>query len=90
MLPPKELNPSNADLFAPDREALRAPMNLQDRVTELEARNLYLQSLVVELLDKNEQLRRKAAQEKTEKSVIVRAAKVIAATIADELAAMRG
>lgn len=33
---------------------------LQERVIELEARNLYLQSLVVELLDKNEQLRRKA------------------------------
>jgi hypothetical protein len=38
-------------------------MNLLDRVTELEARNLYLQSLVVELLDKNEQLRREAAQQ---------------------------
>lgn len=33
---------------------------LQERVAELEARNLYLQTLVVELLDKNEQLRHKA------------------------------
>jgi hypothetical protein len=37
-----------------------AGLNLQARVVELEARNLYLQSLVVELLDKNEQLRREA------------------------------
>ncbi len=36
---------------------------MQARVTELEARNLYLQSLVVELLDKNEKLRRKATQQ---------------------------
>ena len=33
-------------------------MSLQERIAELEARNRYLQSLVVELLDKNEQLRR--------------------------------
>ena len=33
-------------------------MHLEERIAELEARNLYLQSLVVELLDKNEQLRR--------------------------------
>jgi len=43
----------------------KAGMNLQDRIAELEARNLYLQSLVVELLDKNEQLRRKVTKEKT-------------------------
>jgi len=71
MLPPKESNPFNADLFEPDHDhqVLRAAitenagMSLQDRLTELEARNLYLQSLVVELLDKNEQLRRKVTHE---------------------------
>lgn len=34
---------------------------LEERIAELEARNLYLQALVVELLDKNEQLRRQNA-----------------------------
>lgn len=59
MLPPKGLNPSDADLFA---RAPGADMSLQDRIAELEARNLHLQTLVVELLDKNEQLRRQLAQ----------------------------
>ena len=73
MLPPKELNPFDADLFAPDRgqQALHEVpegtegMRLRERITELEARNLYLQSLVVELLNKNEQLRRKYTPGKT-------------------------
>jgi len=60
MLPPKELNPSD-----PERHGMRTmredSADLHDRITELENRNLYLQSLVVELLDKNEQLRRKTA-----------------------------
>jgi hypothetical protein len=66
MLPPKELNPSDADLFELVHAGIgeQAGMNLYDRITELEARNLYLQSLVVELLDKNEQLRRKVMQER--------------------------
>ncbi len=69
MLPPKELNPSDAGVFAADREAVCTTLgdpgvNMQDRITELEARNSYLQSLVVELLDKNEQLRRKAERER--------------------------
>ena len=70
MLPPKELNPFSRELFSqrilPGQQChdLTSPpedadANLQDRITELESRNLYLQSLVVELLDKNEQLRRK-------------------------------
>jgi hypothetical protein len=66
MLPPKELNPSDGSLFEPVHAGIgEAGMNLHDRITELEARNLYLQSLVVELLDKNEQLRRKVTKEKT-------------------------
>ncbi len=69
MLPPRELNPSDAGLLSEEqlvhnrREG--TGVNLLDRVTELEARNLYLQSLVVELLDKNEQLRREAVQQKS-------------------------
>lgn len=73
MLPPRELNPfdmpgSIADLkhrsFPEERDAVLSA--LQERITELEARNMYLQSLVVELLDKNEQLRRKTeTQEKS-------------------------
>jgi len=74
---PKESNPSNPERisrgsFPRDLEHRASlttgeegvGMNLQDRITELEARNLYLQSLVVELLDKNEQLRRKVKQQK--------------------------
>ncbi|HYK37194.1 hypothetical protein [Alloacidobacterium sp.] len=37
-------------------------MSLKDQIAELEARNLHLQTLIVELLDKNEQLRRKVAE----------------------------
>lgn len=70
MLPPRELNPSDAGLLSEEQLAYNrregTGMNLLDRVTELEARNLYLQSLVVELLDKNEQLRREAAQQKSD------------------------
>jgi len=40
-----------------------AVAQLRDRIAELETRNLYLQSLVVELLDKNEELRRKVKQQ---------------------------
>jgi len=71
MPPPKELNPFSREL-SPQESPLGQPrqvlpatpdddagMNPRDRITELESRNLYLQSLVVELLDKNEQLRRK-------------------------------
>jgi hypothetical protein len=69
MLPPRELNPSDAGSLSEESLAHNrregTSMNLLDRVTELEARNLYLQSLVVELLDKNEQLRREAAQQKS-------------------------
>lgn len=70
---PRELNPSSREPFvSPPEHQVRDVMhdentclNLQARVVELETRNLYLQSLVVELLDKNEQLRRKLApQEK--------------------------
>ena len=73
MLPPKELSPSDHELFAPNLQLQRSQttmedseaLSLRERITELEARNLYLQSLVVELLDKNEQLRRKTvAQER--------------------------
>lgn len=73
---PRELNPSNPERISSGsfrrnlehRASLAtgeesAGMNLQERITELEARNLYLQSLVVELLDKNEQLRRKVRQQ---------------------------
>ncbi|QNI32012.1 hypothetical protein H7849_23865 [Alloacidobacterium dinghuense] len=73
MLPPKESNLFDTDLFAPDRgqQALHEVsegnegMSLRERITELESRNLYLQSLVVELLNKNEQLRRKHTPGKT-------------------------
>ena len=69
MLPPRELNPSEAGLLSEEHLAHNrresTNMNLLDRVTELEARNLHLQTLVVELLDKNEQLRREAAKQKS-------------------------
>ena len=69
MLPPRELNPSDAGLLSEEQPAHNrgegTNMNLLDRVTELEARNLHLQTLVVELLDKNEQLRREAAKQKS-------------------------
>jgi hypothetical protein len=69
MLPPRELNPSDAGLLSEEQLAHNrgegTNMNLLDRVTELEARNLHLQTLVVELLDKNEQLRREAAKQKS-------------------------
>jgi hypothetical protein len=66
MMPPRELNPSSQLLpgipdrspHVPDEGAMN---NLRDRIVELESRNSYLQSLVVELLDKNEKLRRLAA-----------------------------
>lgn len=68
MGPPRESNLSNAELFA--RELILQPVaeesavaQLRDRIAELETRNLYLQSLVVELLDKNEELRRKVKQQ---------------------------
>ena len=69
MLPPRELNPSDAGLLSEEplahnhRES--TSMNLLDRVTELEARNLHLQSLIVELLNKNEQLRREVKEQKS-------------------------
>jgi predicted RNase H-like nuclease (RuvC/YqgF family) len=64
---PRELNPSRRESFVSPLEHQRrdtqheenAGLSLEARVTKLETRNLYLQSLVVELLDKNEQLRRK-------------------------------
>lgn len=67
----RELNPSDREPVAsrlehPESHPLQeenAGLSMQARVTELEARNLYLQSLVVELLDKNEKLRRKATQQ---------------------------
>ncbi|HLH36309.1 MAG TPA: hypothetical protein VKX41_16670 [Alloacidobacterium sp.] len=70
MMPPRELNPSNElrpgitnrGSLAADEGAIS---NLRDRIMELESRNSYLQSLVVELLDKNEKLRRIAAQKQT-------------------------
>ena len=69
MLPPRELNPSDAGLLSEEQPAYNrregTNVNLLDRVTELEARNLHLQTLVVELLDKNEQLRREAAKQKS-------------------------
>jgi len=58
MLPPSKLSPFEPQPVHEDG----ADMSLKDRVAELEARNLYLQTLIVELLDKNEQLRRKAAE----------------------------
>ena len=69
MLPPRELNPfepTSAENSDYRRLAAKGEntVDMQERVNELEARNLYLQSLVVELLDKNEQLRRKVAAEK--------------------------
>ena len=62
MLPPRKLNPFETHS---EQEEIRS-MNLNDRIVELEARNLHLQTLVVELLDKNEQLRRALAQQKQE------------------------
>lgn len=68
MGPPRESNLSNAELFARELIAQTAVeesaiASLRARVAELETRNLYLQSLVVELLDKNEELRRKVKQQ---------------------------
>jgi hypothetical protein len=68
---PRELNPSDREPFVTqlDHQGLHtvqddnAGLNLQARIAELEARNLHLQSLVVELLDKNEQLRREARRQ---------------------------
>lgn len=54
MLPPKELNLSES--------VTGAAGTLENRLQELEFRNSQLQTLVVELLDKNEQLRRTLAQ----------------------------
>jgi hypothetical protein len=69
MLPPRESNPSDAVLSSEEPLAHNrregTGMNLLDRVTELEARNLHLQSLVVELLNKNEQLRREVKEKKS-------------------------
>jgi hypothetical protein len=55
MLQPKGLNLS---------ENVTTTGTLESRVYELEFRNSQLQALVVELLDKNEQLRRALAQRK--------------------------
>jgi predicted nuclease with TOPRIM domain len=57
MPPPKELNPSDS---APQGEIVNA--TLHERMQELEIQNSQLQTLVVELLDKNEQLRRTLAR----------------------------
>lgn len=54
MLPPKALNLSE--------NVTGSASNLESRLHELEFRNSQLQTLVVELLDKNEQLRRTLAQ----------------------------
>ena len=67
MLPLRESNPSDGQWPGPGLEGRSLSARgdgsrdsiLQERITELEARTVYLQSLVVELLDKNEQLRRK-------------------------------
>jgi hypothetical protein len=68
MLPPKELNPSDPFEEMPAHSSgaqhLQVEMSLQDRVIELEARNLYLQLLVAGLLEKNEKLRREIDQHK--------------------------
>jgi hypothetical protein len=68
MLPPKELNPSDPFEEMPAHSSgdqhLQGEMSLQDRVIELEARNLYLQLLVAGLLEKNEKLRREIKQHK--------------------------
>ena len=58
MLPPSKLNPFEPQPVLEDG----AGMGLKERVAELEARNLCLQTLIVELLDKNEQLRHKVAE----------------------------
>jgi hypothetical protein len=58
MPPPKELNLSE--------NATGGAGTLESRLYELEFRNAHLQALVVELLDKNEQLRRALAQGKRE------------------------
>lgn len=65
MLPPRKWNPSENASVEP---SMRGTMDnnhthLEERIAELEARNLYLQTLVVELLDKNEQLRRQNANQ---------------------------
>ena len=62
MLPPRESNRSNDKSFSRAIRGQGASTSVQDRITELESRNSYLQSLVVELLDKNERLRHKLAQ----------------------------
>jgi hypothetical protein len=58
MQPPRELNPSE--------NVTEGAGRLESRLYELEFRNSQLQALVVELLDKNEQLRRTLAQRKRE------------------------
>jgi hypothetical protein len=60
MLPPKELNPSDA---AHSDMAEMTSLSAANHLQELEFRNLQLQTLVVELLDKNEQLRRALARQ---------------------------
>jgi predicted RNase H-like nuclease (RuvC/YqgF family) len=49
-------------LTPPGEKAEMAGIALQYRLQELEMQNSHLQGLVVELLNKNEQLRRKLAQ----------------------------
>lgn len=58
MLPPNKLNPFEQQPVLEDE----AGRSLKDQIVELQARNLYLQTLIVELLDKNEQLRHKVAE----------------------------
>lgn len=56
----KESNPSS---LPPQNERVEMTnLALQERLQELEVRNYHLQGLVVELLNKNEQLRRTLEQ----------------------------
>lgn len=59
MPPLKESNPFNP---APRNEVTDMANSMHERLQELEMQNSQLQGLVVELLNKNEQLRRALAQ----------------------------
>jgi hypothetical protein len=65
MMPPRESNLFRKEMAPYAVQEDESGVSLRDRIAELESRNQYLQSLVVELLDKNEQLRRKVVQQES-------------------------
>jgi len=62
----KESNPSS--LPSQNERVEMAGLALQERLQELEVRNSHLQGLVVELLNKNEELRRALKRFENEKN----------------------